>query len=131
LDLQGRKSVTLQEFGLLMLSIITGVTGQFFLKTGALKLGKVNAGNAISHIISIATTPELVIGLMFYALGAIAYILLLTRVKLSVVGPSIAMSYVFSVLLGYFIFKESIPLERLFGLGLIVCGVVLVVWQKA
>jgi drug/metabolite transporter (DMT)-like permease len=123
--------VTLQEFGLLMLSIITGVTGQFFLKTGALKLGKVNAGNAVSHVISIATTPELVIGLMFYALGAIAYILLLTRVKLSVVGPSIALSYVFSVLLGHFIFGESIPFERVLGLGLIVCGVILVVWQKA
>lgn len=123
--------MTLQEFGLLMLSIITGVTGQFFLKTGALKLGKVNAGNAVSHVISIATTPELVIGLMFYALGAIAYILLLTRVKLSVVGPSIALSYVFSVLLGHFIFGESIPFERVLGLGLIVCGVILVVWQKA
>jgi uncharacterized membrane protein len=123
--------VTLQELGLLLLSIITGVTGQFFLKTGASKLGKVNAGNAISHVISIATTPELVVGLMFYALGAIAYILLLTRVKLSVVAPSIALSYVFSVLLGYFIFKESIPLERVFGLGMIVCGVVLVLWQKA
>jgi drug/metabolite transporter (DMT)-like permease len=97
--------VTLQEFGLLMLSIITGVTGQFFLKTGALKLGKVHAGNA--------------------------YILLLTRVKLSVVGPSIALSYVFSVMLGYFLFKESIPFERLLGLGFIVCGVILVVWQKA
>jgi drug/metabolite transporter (DMT)-like permease len=123
--------VSLQELGLLLLSIITGVTGQFFLKTGALKLGKVNAGNAISHVISIATTPELVVGLMFYALGAIAYILLLTRVKLSVVGPSIALSYVFSVMLGYFIFKESIPLERVLGLGMIVCGVVLVLWQRA
>jgi uncharacterized membrane protein len=123
--------VSLQELGLLILSIITGVTGQFFLKTGALKLGKVNAGNAVSHVISIATTPELVVGLMFYALGAIAYILLLTRVKLSVVGPSIALSYVFSVMLGYFIFKESIPLERVLGLGMIVCGVVLVLWQRA
>lgn len=123
--------MTLQELGLLFLSIVTGVTGQFFLKTGALKLGKVNAGNAIAHVFSIATTPELVVGLMFYALGAIAYILLLTRVKLSVVGPSIALSYVFSVLLGYFLFKESIPFERILGLGFIVCGVILVVWQKS
>jgi drug/metabolite transporter (DMT)-like permease len=123
--------VELQEFGLLLMSIVTGVIGQFFLKTGALKLGKVNTGNAVGHILSIATTPELMIGLTFYAMGAIAYILLLTRVKLSIVGPSIALSYVFSVLLGYFIFKETIPFERLLGLGFIVCGVVLVVWQKA
>ena len=123
--------MTLQELGLLLMSIVAGVFGQFFLKTGALKLGKVTAGNAVSHIISIATTPELLIGLTFYAMGAIAYILLLTRVKLSIVGPSIALSYVFSVILGYFIFKEAIPFERLLGLGFIVCGVILVLWQKA
>ncbi len=128
---QGNEVVALQELGLLLVSIVAGVIGQFFLKTGALKLGKVNAGNAVSHIFSIATTPELVIGLTFYAVGAIAYILLLTRVKLSIVGPSIALSYVFSVLLGYFVFKEAIPFERVMGLGLIVCGVILVVWQKA
>lgn len=118
-----------QEFGLLLASIIVSVAGQFFLKLGALKLGKVTAGNAIGHIIGIITTPELLLGLFFYGLGAVAYILLLTRVKLSVVGPSAALMYVFSVLLGYFVFKESIPVYRYFGLGLIMCGVILVVWQ--
>ncbi|HEY9664031.1 MAG TPA: EamA family transporter [Allocoleopsis sp.] len=123
--------MTSKDFLLLLLSIATGVAGQFFLKTGALKLGKVNAENFVNHILSIITIPELVIGLMCYGLGAIAYILVLTRVNLSIVGPSIALSYVFSVLLGYFVFRETIPFERLMGLGLIVCGVVLVVWQKA
>ena len=33
------------------------------------------------------TTPELLIGLVCYGLGAVAYIMLLTRVKLSVAGP--------------------------------------------
>ncbi|NJO39824.1 MAG: EamA family transporter [Cyanobacteria bacterium CRU_2_1] len=113
------------------MSILASVAGQYFLKTGALKLGKVSAENAISHILSIITIPELVIGLMCYALGAIAYILILTRVNLSIVGPSIALSYVFSVILGYFVFREMIPFERVIGLGLIVCGVVLVVWQKS
>jgi len=43
--------------------------------------------------------------------GVIAYILLLlTRVKLSIAGPAIALVYVFSVLLGYFVFRESVPL---------------------
>lgn len=122
--------MTLKEFFLLLVSIMTSVAGQFFLKSGALKLGKVNAENIISHVLSIITIPELVAGLACYALGAIAYILVLTRVNLSIVGPSIALSYVFSVLLGYFIFREVIPVARLAGLGLIVCGVILVVWQR-
>jgi len=122
--------VTPPEFGLFLISILASVTGQWLLKAGALKLGKVNAGNLIGHLLGIVTIPELLIGLACYGLGAIAYILLLTRVKLSVAGPAVALGYVFSLLLGYFIFKEVVPLSRIVGLGLIVCGVVLVIWKS-
>ncbi len=119
-----------QEFSLLLMSVIASVTGQLFLKIGASKLEKVNMANAANQIWGILSIPELLIGLACYGLGAIAYILLLTRVKLSVAAPSASLVYVFSVLLGYFIFKESIPSVRLLGLSFIVCGVILVVWQK-
>lgn len=122
--------MSLKEFALLLLSILSSVAGQLFLKIGAAKLGKVDLSNALSRIISIVSTPELLIGLSFYGVGAIAYILVLTRVNLSVAGPSASLVYVFSVLIGFFVFKESIPLGRLFGLGFIVCGVILVVWNK-
>jgi drug/metabolite transporter (DMT)-like permease len=122
--------VTLSEFGLFLIAILTSATGQFLLKVGALKLGKVNATNWIGHILSILMTPQLLAGLFCYGLGAVAYILLLTRVNLSVAGPSAALIYIFSVLMGYFFFRESIPLIRAIGLGLIICGVLLVIWQK-
>ncbi len=122
--------MTPQEFGLLLLSIIASVSGQFFLKAGALKLGKVNSGNLVRHVMSILITPELVTGLLCYGLGAITFILLLTRVKLSVAGPAVALTYVFSVILGYFVFHEQIPGIRIVGLAFIVCGVVLVGWQR-
>jgi drug/metabolite transporter (DMT)-like permease len=122
--------VSLQEFCLLLVSVLSSAAGQFFLKIGALKLGKVTGTNFLSHIFNIITIPELIGGLACYGLGAIAYILLLTRVNLSVAGPAVALTYVFSVLLGYFIFKETIPISRLFGMGFIVCGVLLLVWKK-
>jgi uncharacterized membrane protein len=121
--------VTFQEFCLLLVSVLTSAMGQLFLKKGALTLGKVDGSNFLNHILNIIFTPELLLGLSCYGLGAIAYILLLTRVSLSVAGPSASIIYVFSVLIGYFIFKETIPLHRAFGLGFIVCGVVLVVWK--
>ncbi|HIK05800.1 MAG TPA: EamA family transporter [Trichormus sp. M33_DOE_039] len=122
--------MTPQEFILLMISVIASVAGQLFLKIGALKLGRVSTENAVIHIFRILTTSELVIGLTFYALGALAYIMLLTRVNLSVAGPSVSLVYVFSILIGYFIFRETIPLTRIVGLGFIVSGVILVIWQK-
>lgn len=122
--------MTLKEFGLFLLAIFMSAAGQFYLKFGALRLGKVNATNWFSHLLGVFTTPELLAGLFFYGIGAIAYILVLTRVNLSIAGPSAALMYIFSVLIGYFFFRETIPLSRAIGLGLIICGVVLVIWKK-
>jgi drug/metabolite transporter (DMT)-like permease len=119
--------VTLPEFLLFLCSIVAGVSGQFFLKTGAGKMAQVTAGNFFGNILSIATNGELLIGLTCYGLGAILYILLLTRVPLSVLAPAVALQYVFSVLMGHFLFGESVPVIRLVGIGLIICGVVLLV----
>jgi drug/metabolite transporter (DMT)-like permease len=118
------------EFTLLLISVLISVAGQFFLKLGAIKLGKVHAGNILNLMLNITTTPELLLGLTCYAIGAVAYILLLTRVNLSIAAPAVSVGYIFSVLLGYFILKEPIPLIRLAGLSLIVMGVILVVWKK-
>jgi len=122
--------MNLLEVSLLLTSVIVSIAGQFFLKLGALKLGKVDAGNTMSHIMSMVTTPELLIGLTCYGIGAIAYILLLTRVNLSIAAPSVSIGYVFSVLIGHFILKEPFGQIRLFGLSLIVVGVILLVSKK-
>jgi drug/metabolite transporter (DMT)-like permease len=122
--------VSPQEFSLLLFSVLISVAGQFFLKTGAMKLGKVHAGNIINLILNMITIPELLLGLTCYGIGAIAYILLLTRVNLSVAAPAVSVGYIFSVLLGFFILREPISVMRLVGLGFIVTGVILVIWRK-
>ncbi|PZD73646.1 4-amino-4-deoxy-L-arabinose-phosphoundecaprenol flippase subunit ArnE [Acaryochloris thomasi RCC1774] len=122
--------MTPAEFLLLLISIAFSGAGQFFLKSGALQLGKVTGTNLLSHVLSIATTPALLVGLACYAFGAISYIMLLTRVSLSVAGPAASLIYLVSVLLGYFAFQEAISLSRLVGLGCIVCGVILIAWQR-
>ena len=118
------------ELIFLLISILASVSGQLFLKLGALQLAKTTSNSIFDRILNIAFTPELILGLACYGLGAIFYILVLTRVNLSVASPSASLIYVFSVLLGYFFFKEDIPLSRAIGLGLIVCGVILVLWER-
>jgi drug/metabolite transporter (DMT)-like permease len=122
--------MSIPEFSLLLISVLISVAGQFFLKMGAIKLGKVDTSNAVSHILNMITIPELLLGLTCYGIGAVAYILLLTRVNLTVAAPAVSVGYIFSVLLGYFVLKEPISLIRVFGLGFIVTGVILVIWKK-
>ncbi len=121
--------MNLQELGLLLFSVVTAACGQLLLKTGALKIGSIETSGFLERILAIATIPQLIIGLGFYGLSAVTYILLLSRVKLSVAAPSTALIYVFSVLIGIFVFKEPISAMRLLGVGFIACGVILVISQ--
>ncbi len=121
--------MNIKEFLLLLASIAASVGGQFFLKAGAIKLGKVTADNVFSHIIGILSVPELLLGLLSYGIGAIAYILLLTRVKLSIAGPSAALIYICTVFIGCLFFQEQLPIGRAMGLSFITLGVVLVLWK--
>jgi multidrug transporter EmrE-like cation transporter len=118
------------EICMLAVTILTGSIGQYFLKLGANKLGAVTAENAIALMVKILTIPDLLIGLTFYAAAAVLYILILTRVPLSVLGPSVALQYVFAVLMGKYLFNDPIPGYRWIGLGFIACGVMLVIWKK-
>ncbi|MEM9903645.1 MAG: EamA family transporter [Cyanobacteria bacterium P01_D01_bin.44] len=118
--------MTLLEIGLLLGTVVGGSLGQILLKLGALKLGAVNTGNMIAHVTGIALIPEFIAGIIAYGLGAVAYILLLTRVELSIASPASALIYVFAVLFGYFFLKEPYSLSQSVGLGLIMGGVILV-----
>lgn len=101
--------------------------GQLLLKLGAVKINLVEASTLVGRVIGAVLIPELIAGLAIYALSAIAYILLLSRVKLSVAAPGSASVYVLSVLIGVFFFRESVSLLRMLGLALITCGVILVI----
>jgi drug/metabolite transporter (DMT)-like permease len=118
------------EILFLLITVLTGSIGQFFLKNGAKQLGSVSASNFMTQVLGIATNFNLVVGLVFYAVAAILYILMLTRVPLSVLAPAVSLQYVFSMLMGKYFFGEVISLNRLVGLGMIVAGVIIVVWEK-
>lgn len=115
---------------LLFLSVLSSVCGQLFLKLGANKLALISQPSYLGTLLKAIQITELILGLSCYGLGTIVYIILLSRVPLSVAGPSLSLVYVFSVLLGYFVFNEAIPIGRVVGLGLIIMGVILVISPK-
>lgn len=110
---------------LLLTSVSASVGGQFFLKQSALQLGKLDHANAIAAVLTIASRWQIWAGLTCYGLGLITYVLLLTKVNLSIASPLLATSYVFAVLIGVFWFKESLSISQCIGIALIFCGAVL------
>jgi multidrug transporter EmrE-like cation transporter len=119
------------SFCLLIASVAASVGGQLFLKMGANQLGKVGAGNLMATLITMVTTWQIIVGLTFYGLGVITYILLLNRVNISIASPALATSYVFAVLLGRFYFGDQISVPQYVGIGLIFSGVILLTRSAA
>ena len=121
------------NFSLLLAASVSSVIGQFFLKSGAEKFGKVeftSLNSLVMTVLNILFIPQVMAGITAYAIGLFAYIFALSRMPISIVSPSIAMSYVFAVLMGRFIFGEAVPVTRYIGMGMIVCGVIFIMKDK-
>lgn len=65
-------------------------------------------------------------GFGFYGLGATCMLVAYKFGKLSVLQPILSMNYIFSLLLGAFILKESISLSKVVGVFVVMSGVVLI-----
>ena len=119
----------LQSFLLILASIFASVIGQLVLKTGAKQLGTLGveqANKGVQIAINAAMNPWIIGGLACYALGAVAWIMVLTRVPLSWAYPILALNQIIILLLAWAVFGETVSAVRWAGALLIVAGVVLV-----
>jgi multidrug transporter EmrE-like cation transporter len=99
-------------------AILCGVAGQLLLKQGA------NAPDLLSQLLR----PATIVGLGFYAVAALLYIVALRRIPVSIAFPSVSLSYVVVALAGHFLWHEPFTWVHVGGLALI-CGGVLILSQ--
>lgn len=104
------------------------VVGQALLKYGLIQVGGVQflGGDLGLSIRKLLSTPYVMLGFVFYGLSAIMWMDVLSRMEFSRAFPMVALSYVFSLLIGFFLFHEVITGWRIMGVALIVIGVGLV-----
>ncbi|MDN7226451.1 EamA family transporter [Planococcus liqunii] len=105
--------------GLLMIVMTwLGALGGYFLKA------------ASSHDLQTEKTKmvtKLVLGVGFYGLGAILNIVALQYLPYTTVFPLTAVTYIWTMILSYFILKEKISLRKIAGVLLILTGAVVLV----
>jgi small multidrug resistance pump len=101
-------------------AICTSLVGQVLLKTGA--NAAVGAGGGLLD--QILRLPTLA-GLACYGGSAILYIVALRQIPMSVALPATAASYVVIAAIGFLVFQEPMPPQKLAAIGLIAAGVAL------
>jgi len=119
---------------LLVISIGLAVFGQLAMKAGMNAVTH-NGSNPIkardfAHPFSLAKRvvrdgPWAIGGILLYAISALFWLVVLSRVSLSVAYPMVAAGYVAVVVYSRFVFKEEVRWFAWIGLALIVIGVII------
>ena len=114
---------------LILAAVVCGVLGQIALKLGMTQIGRIGA-EAMSQPLQVAITtlsnPLVIGGLGFYAIGAAAWLTVLSRVPLSYAYPLLATTYAITPVVAWLTLNESVSLFGWAGILTICIGVILV-----
>jgi multidrug transporter EmrE-like cation transporter len=113
---------------LIMIFVVTfNVCGHVFLKAGMNQLGAINPENLITNFSKIFANFSILFGLFCYVTSVAGYMVLLSRIDISIAYPVVtSLAYGAIILVSFFIFKEPFSAIKWVGLGLILGGVLLV-----
>lgn len=115
-------------FSFLMAGVLLNATAQLLLKAGTNRVGEF--AFALENVVPIGTklafNPYILGGLACYVVSVVVWILGLSRVPVSVAYPMLSVGYIVNALLAYLLFGESLPAQKIVGIGFIIVGVFLV-----
>lgn len=104
------------------------VIGQSLLKHGLNVAGGTSLleQGIVGTLQRIVSQPFVPLGFVCYAVSALLWLDVLSRLEISKAYPLVSLSYVFTLLIGLLVFRDQIGWTRVVGVGLICAGVALV-----
>ncbi len=121
--------MTIKTILLTLTSVFLATAGQLMLKTGMARVGYIGTerlGKPLQVIWDVIRTWQVLIGLTLFVLSAITWLVVISRVPLSLAYPFAGITYVLLAMFSKFVLKEHVPYLRWVGVALIVAGVVMV-----
>jgi drug/metabolite transporter (DMT)-like permease len=112
-----------------LVAILLLVGGQTLLKLGLNDIGGVSlfGGNPVGSLLGLFRTPWVILGFVCYGVSAVLWLDVLSKLDFSMAFPMVSLTYVFSLVIGRFVFHETISLQRIVGVLLILGGLFFVV----
>lgn len=118
----------MKNIELILMSILFAITGELLLKKGMLVIGSIslNIIEIIPNLFKMFTNPYIIAGFFIYGTSAYLWLVVLSRVDLSLAYPMISLGYVLVALMSLILFKENVSLMRWAGIFVICLGVFLI-----
>jgi drug/metabolite transporter (DMT)-like permease len=121
--LSGGRAISL---ALLAISVIFAVSGQLTLKAAMNEIGRIGrhqAKNPMETVVKTIKEPKLWIGLALFGISSVFWLVVLSRVSLSIAYPLVGLSYIVVVTISRFFFHEHVPPLRWAGVVVIALGI--------
>lgn len=122
-------STLLTTVPLAIVSVLVSTTGQLLLKTGMQRVGYIGReqmGRPVELVLSVVRTPQIVVGLALFGISAAFWLVVLSRLPLSVAYPFAGLTYVTITLVSKYVLREPVSAARWLGILLIVGGILIV-----
>jgi drug/metabolite transporter (DMT)-like permease len=117
----------LKDILLIVFSVLLASLGQLVLKLGMIKVGRISSfASAPSMIFAALLSPIVLGGLALFGISALAWMVVLSRVKLSIAYPMVSLGYIVAVVFAWRIFHEPIKPVTIAGCLTIILGVFLI-----
>ncbi len=111
------------KYFLLVLTMIFSVMAQFFLKKG---IDSSSLSTSFMSLVKTIFSPFVFIGFILYGLSAVTWLFVIKKIPLSTAYPSLALTYIAILVIGYLFFSEQITSLKIIGIICISFGVILI-----
>lgn len=107
-------------------TVLLTVYGQLIIKWQVLEAGPfpAPAGERIDFLARLLISPWVVSAFVAAALAAVSWMVAMTKLDLSHAYPFVSLSFVLVLILSWGLFHEPLSWQKLVGVALIVCGVI-------
>ncbi|MES2756150.1 MAG: EamA family transporter [Pseudomonadota bacterium] len=120
--------MTWSTFAFIITGVLLNAAAQIFLKAGTNALGgaiHLTATNWFATGIKVITQLPILAGLVCYAISLVVWIIGLSRTDVTIAYPMLSLGYVVSAAAAWFFLGETVSLQRLMAIGVIMIGVAL------
>lgn len=107
-------------------SILLAIAGQLLMKKGMLVFGTFQIAQLPAMIIPMFLNPFVFFGFACFGLSSIFWLVVLSRLEISLVYPMVSVAYVIVAIFSWYFFKENLSVIRWAGIMVILLGVFLI-----
>jgi len=115
---------------LILVAVLLGVLGQLLLKMGMTQVGSLEAkgglGGLVQMGVQVFSNLKVLGGFAAYGLSSLFWIVVLSKIDLSLAYPMLALNYVLVPLTAWLFLNEQVPPLRWLGIGVVILGVVVI-----